>query len=79
MEAWEPDYSILQSPTIRDEWGLPEGLIVLGGSGHEWNVLDYRRGGGDPPVALIESDDCEVFELAPSFSEFMRVVNPFSA
>lgn len=62
-----------QAAVARGEWGLPEGLIPLGGDGHTWCCLDYRGCGptGEPGVTHVDLEGEQEFSLAPSFAEFI--------
>lgn len=64
-------HDILETPAMLVEWGLPAGLVLLSGDGHEWFALDYRYN-AQPGVIWIESADLELGRLASSFAEFLR-------
>jgi len=60
---------------LREEWDLPEWAVMLGGDGHTWIALDYRRA-GEPGVVWLESSDQDgagprVTPLAASFPAFL--------
>jgi hypothetical protein len=47
--------TILSSPDLTDEWGLPGAVVLLTGDGHWWIALDYR-GGDEPSVAWFDTE-----------------------
>ncbi|MCC7536537.1 MAG: SMI1/KNR4 family protein [Deltaproteobacteria bacterium] len=61
--------SITCSRAMRDEWGLPDGLVLLDGDGHTWLALDYRAAAVDPPVVLVVADLSDTVVVARSFGE----------
>jgi hypothetical protein len=63
---------ILSSHYYIQEWGLPEGLVLLHGDGHMWIALDYRQTDEDPPVIFIDSEAEQIVELAPDFDTFLN-------
>ncbi|MEU8078771.1 SMI1/KNR4 family protein [Catellatospora citrea] len=43
----EGTLSLLDTPYLVGEWGLPSPLVLLTGDGHCWVALDYRECGPD--------------------------------
>jgi hypothetical protein len=73
--------SLLDAPSLNEEWGQPPELVLLSGEGHWWIALDYRGcgPGGEPPVVLYENDSegsPDELRLAPSFREFVCMLGP---
>ncbi|MDT8860104.1 SMI1/KNR4 family protein [Alkalihalobacillus sp. MEB130] len=63
------------SPVFVDEFGLPDGVVVITGDFHSWLALDYREDKMDPKVIYITEDDSgngtwQEHYLAKSFDEF---------
>jgi hypothetical protein len=50
--------SLLDSPYLVEEWGLPSPVVLLSGDGHCWIGLDYRACGsrGEPSVTWFDAD-----------------------
>ncbi|MFI6360364.1 SMI1/KNR4 family protein [Streptomyces sp. NPDC050743] len=69
----ERTLSILDSPYLVDEWGLPTAVVLVSGDGHFWIGLDYRTCGrhGEPSVAWFDADDNSELALAPDFRSFL--------
>mgnify|MGYP000265030930 CR=1 FL=1 len=67
--------SILESPSLCREWGLPEGLVLIDGDGHTWVALD-GRGDGEPRVVFVVSEPLTVVRLAETFREFLGRLRP---
>jgi len=80
IEEWGVDgkkvctQSIFDSKYLRDEWNLPDGLILLSGDGHFWIALDYRHVAIDPPVIFIESELGNWCKVADNFALFLKGV-----
>jgi hypothetical protein len=72
------DRSLLDNAYYLEEWGIPEGLILLSGDGHWWIALDYRRSGpqGEPNVLWFDTELGESLELARNFDDFVRRLRP---
>lgn len=70
--------SIFNTSYLCAEWGLPAGLVLLGGDGHFWIALDYRVCSG-PPVILIDSDSGDVARLADTFDRFLHALVPYES
>ncbi|MFI6304014.1 SMI1/KNR4 family protein [Amycolatopsis thailandensis] len=70
--------SLLDTPYLIQEWGLPEPLVLLSGDGHSWIGLDYRACGrdGDPSVTWFESDPEVELALARDFRSFIEGLVP---
>lgn len=66
--------SMLDSPYLVEEWGLPKAVVLLSGDGHCWTGLDYRTCGrhGEPSVAWFDADDDSELTLAPDFRSFVK-------
>jgi hypothetical protein len=71
---------ILGSAYLIEEWGLPDGLVLLTGDGHWWIALDYRASGpaGPPTVVWLDVDGDEDLPLADSFDTFLANLVPES-
>ena len=65
------DYSMAQSDYFIQEWEMPEGLLLLSGTGHEWVALDYRETTDNPPVIFIDNEAEQIVELALDFNMFL--------
>ncbi|MFI6996726.1 SMI1/KNR4 family protein [Nocardia sp. NPDC050175] len=66
--------TVLDTPYLVEEWGLPAPIVLLDGDGHYWVGLDYRVGGpqGEPSVALFDADRETSVVLAPDFETFLQ-------
>ncbi|MFJ4713839.1 SMI1/KNR4 family protein [Streptomyces sp. NPDC088785] len=66
--------SLLDSPYLVGEWGLPAGLVLFSGDGHCWIGLDYRVCGryAEPSVAWLDADFRTELALAPDFRSFIE-------
>lgn len=66
--------SLLESPYLVEEWGLPKDVVLVSGDGHYWIGLDYRACGrhGEPSVAWFDADDDSELTLAPDFRSFVE-------
>ncbi|QKS69834.1 SMI1/KNR4 family protein [Paenalkalicoccus suaedae] len=62
---------ILDSPYFIKEWGLPEDVLLLTGTGHAWIVLDYRTPGQEPHISYIDVESEQDFIIAGSFKDFV--------
>ncbi|MGC9382267.1 SMI1/KNR4 family protein [Streptomyces sp. MH13] len=70
----EGTMSLLDSPYLVEEWGLPAAVVVLvSGDGPCWIGLDYRACGrhGEPSVTWFEADLGTELVLAPDFRSFI--------
>ncbi|WLW57687.1 SMI1/KNR4 family protein [Streptomyces sp. YU58] len=69
----EQTLSMLDSPYLLEEWGLPADVVLLSGDGHYWIGLDYRACGrrGEPSVAWFDAEDGTELTLAPDFRSFL--------
>jgi hypothetical protein len=69
----ERTLSILDSPYLVDEWGLPTAVVLVSGDGHFWIGLDYRTCArhGEPSVAWFDADDNSELALASDFRSFL--------
>lgn len=61
--------SLLKTPYLVEEWGLPSPVVLLSGDGHYWIGLDYRACGerGEPSVTWFDTDSGAELPLAPDF------------
>lgn len=66
--------SLLDTPYLVGEWGMPAPLVLLSGDGHCWIGLDYRTCGriGDPSVTWFETDLDTERVLAGDFRSFIE-------
>jgi hypothetical protein len=73
-----PDRGLLDNADFLEEWGIPDGLVLLSGDGHWWIALDYRLSGprGEPSVCWVDNEVGELLELAPRFDDFVRGLRP---
>lgn len=67
--------TILLTPYMTQEWGLPEKQVLLCGEGHWWITLDYRQG-LVPTVCWLNPDDNEDITVASSFQAFFNGLVP---
>ncbi|MET9955836.1 SMI1/KNR4 family protein [Streptomyces sp. NPDC006339] len=72
------EWSLLESPSLVEEWGLPSPLVLLSGDGHCWIALDYRACGphGEPSVTWFDTesgtDSVTELPLARDFRSFVE-------
>ncbi|MEU1200414.1 SMI1/KNR4 family protein [Streptomyces sp. NPDC005813] len=66
--------SLLDTPYLIDEWGLPSPLVLLSGDGHCWIALDYRacRELREPSVTWFDRDTDTELTLASDFRTFIE-------
>ncbi|MFD7015768.1 SMI1/KNR4 family protein [Streptomyces sp. NPDC059928] len=66
--------SLLDTPYLVEEWGMPAPLVLLSGDGHCWIALDYRARGrdGEPSVTWFEADHDAELVLAGDFRSFIE-------
>ncbi|WP_433663955.1 SMI1/KNR4 family protein [Nocardia sp. CA-128927] len=66
--------SMLDTPYLVAEWGLPTPIVLLAGNGHWWVGLDYRSCGpqGEPSVAFFDADRESSLTLASDFETFLQ-------
>jgi hypothetical protein len=66
--------SLLDSPYLVGEWGLPAAVVLVSGDGPCWIGLDYRACGrhGEPSVAWFEADLDTELTIAPNFRSFIE-------
>ena len=62
---------ILESEYLIQEWGLPENIVLISGSGHSWVALDYRKTKEEPPIIYLD-EDSEIIEIASNFEAFLN-------
>ncbi|MFC5753789.1 SMI1/KNR4 family protein [Actinomadura rugatobispora] len=92
--SWSPDHvpfpdllgigrregtlSLLDTPYLTQEWGLPSPVVLLSGDGHYWIALDYRASGVDrePSVTWLDADRGTELALAPDFRSFVEGLVP---
>jgi hypothetical protein len=63
---------ILKSHYLIKEWGLPDQIVLISGSGHTWIALDYRETGEEPSILYIDIELEQFIELAPNFEAFLN-------
>jgi hypothetical protein len=70
--------TLLDTPYLVQEWGLPTPVVLLYGEGHYWIALDYRacRNDGEPCVTWLDSDRESEALLAPDFRTFVEGLTP---
>lgn len=70
----EGTLSLLDTPYLVEEWGLPSPLVLLTGDGHWWIALDYRECGpdGEPSVTWFDTELDQDLLLAPDFRTFVE-------
>jgi hypothetical protein len=73
--------SVTMSAALAAEWGMPGGLVLLGGDGHFWIALDYRDRApvADPSVVWFDTEVGEDLTLAPSFRAFIEGLRPMES
>jgi hypothetical protein len=74
----DPDgigYSILCTPYMTQEWGLPKRLVLLWGDGHWWVALDYRVRADDPPVMYLDEEMAQDVLVAESFQSLLNAIS----
>lgn len=66
--------SLLDTPYLVQEWGLPSPVVLLSGDGHCWIALDYRQCGrqGDPSATWFDTELETEAALAPDFRSFVE-------
>lgn len=76
--AAERTTSLLDTPYLVGEWGLPSPVVLLTGDGHWWIALDYRTCGpdGEPSVVWLDADDESELALAPDLRTFLAGLVP---
>jgi hypothetical protein len=67
--------SLLDSPYLSAEWGLPKRVVVLSGDGHTWIALDYRLS-AEPSVTWFDAELESELPLAPTFRAFAEGLVP---
>jgi hypothetical protein len=88
--SWSPDHvpfrglfgigreergvTMLDSPYLIGEWGLPSPVVLLSGDGPCWIALDYRLCGaaGSPSVTWFDAEFETELRLAESFRTFVE-------
>ncbi|MGW6919148.1 SMI1/KNR4 family protein [Kitasatospora sp. NPDC054939] len=70
----ERTVSLLDSPYLVEEWGLPSPVVLLSGDGPCWIALDYRACGrhGEPSIAWFDAETSVELALAPDFRSFVE-------
>ncbi|MFE7675963.1 hypothetical protein ACFU5N_27635 [Streptomyces albidoflavus] len=70
--------SLLDTPCLVGEWGLPSAIVLLSGGGHAWIGLEYRGCGadGDPSVPWFGTELDSELSLA---SDFVTLVESVTA
>lgn len=78
----DPDrHTLLDTPHLVEEWGLPSPVVLLDGDGHCWIGLDHRHSGphGEPSVVWLDAELDTELPLAPDFRTFLNGLLPESA
>ncbi|MET9675932.1 hypothetical protein ABZY68_22955 [Streptomyces sp. NPDC006482] len=72
--------SLLDTPYLVEEWGLPSPVVLLSGDGHYWVGLDYRAYGAlrEPSVTWFDTDSGAELPLAADFRAFVEGLQPLS-
>ncbi|MFW6694558.1 SMI1/KNR4 family protein [Streptomyces sp. MAR4 CNX-425] len=72
--------SLLETPYLVKEWGLPSPVVLLSGDGHYWIGLDYRANGawGEPSVTWFDTDSGAELPLAADFRTFVEGLQPMA-
>lgn len=72
------ELTLLDTPYLVEEWGLPSPIVLLTGDGHTWIGLDYRGCGprGEPSVSWFDADHETELLLAPDFRSFVEGLRP---
>jgi hypothetical protein len=70
----EDSLSLLDTPYLVREWGLPSPVVLLSGDGHYWVALDYRECGvqGEPSVVWLDTELRTEVLLANDFESFIQ-------
>lgn len=70
--------SLLDTPYLVEEWGLPSPIVLLAGDGHCWTALDYRMCGrhGEPSVTWFDTELESELALASDFRTFVEGLIP---
>ncbi|SEP95578.1 SMI1/KNR4 family protein [Lentzea albida] len=71
----EGTLSLLDTPYLVEEWGLPSPVVLLTGDGHTWIALDYREP-GEPSVVWLDAEDESELQLAPDLGTFLTGLVP---
>lgn len=76
----EHGLSLLDTPYLVKEWGLPSPIVLLSGDGHHWIGLDYRSHGesGEPSVTWFDAESGAELPLAADFRAFVEGLQPLS-
>jgi hypothetical protein len=66
--------TLLDTPYLVQEWGMPSPIVLLTGGGHYWIGLDYRACGreGEPSVTWFDTDFGTELPLAADFRSFVE-------
>jgi hypothetical protein len=66
--------TLLDSPYLIEEWGLPSSVVLVSGGAHCWIGLDYRTCGssGSPSVVWLDDEFKTEVTLADSFRSFVE-------
>lgn len=72
--------SMLDSPYLVEEWGLPTAVVLVAGDGPCWIGLDYRvcGGQGEPSVTWFDAELETEQALAVDFQSFVEGLVPAS-
>lgn len=78
MGIGDREGSLLDSPYLVGEWGLPDGVVVVSVNAPCFVALDYRTGGphGEPSVTWFDAEVGTELGLAPDFRSFVEGLGP---
>jgi hypothetical protein len=68
--------SVLDTPYMAKEWGLPDRFIIFSGEGHWWLGFDYSRGPTDPKITFYDCHQGKGCVVASSFEEMLDKLEP---
>ena len=71
--------SVLNTPYMTDEWGLPTGFVLLDGDGHTWTAFDYRTNKANPTIVFLDSESGDTLYVAEGFLQFFSSLVPHEA
>lgn len=71
--------SVLETPYMTEEWGLPKGFVLLDGDGHTWIAFDYRTTKSNPTIVFLHAESGNMLFVADSFTQFFHSLVPHEA
>lgn len=66
------DEGVLTTIYMSKEWELPGDIVLLGGDGHTWVFLDYRKDKENPSVSYIDTETDVDVMIASNFTDFIN-------